>query len=165
MTTKKEQTEIMVLKAELAASRKAIEKSDYAITLADRLIERAYGSDTPKEWNKAVSAAQKSACKAVRADTTPGDETMSEFMRNERACMVQVDTTSSGHESVVRCGTIVETHDIFGAYDPTIRFDDGEVYTPSYPWLIKPIAEAIEHCEYLKNVHPSKAPYRISGEA
>ena len=39
--------------------REALEAADTAITLADKLIERGYGSDTPREWHKVIVAAQK----------------------------------------------------------------------------------------------------------
>lgn len=52
-------TTIASLEAKLAAAEKALETADTAVTLADKLIERGYGSDTPREWHKVIVAAQK----------------------------------------------------------------------------------------------------------
>ena len=52
-------TSIGSLEARLAAAEKALEAADTAITFADKLIERGYGSDTPREWHKVIVAAQK----------------------------------------------------------------------------------------------------------
>jgi hypothetical protein len=52
--------QLKAAKSKILAANKALLAADTAITIADKLIERSYGSETPKKWHQAVKSAQKS---------------------------------------------------------------------------------------------------------